>query len=267
TVMSAFVRDVLEQNGVRTPISVVGLGADHILDEDPVPIENLETAGFLFLHASSCFPRKGADVLVKAFCEEFTRRDDVRLVIKTFPNPHNRITEIVEEVCAAHPAHAPIEIIWRTLRPGEMRWLYSQAGCLVSASRGEGFGLPVAEAMLTGCPVIATIYSGQADICSEANCWPVEFVRVPAHTHVTEGRSWWIEPNLRSLRSQMRALYQASRVRRLEATAEAHRSVERRFTWARVAERHWRAWSDALGRAGIQPAIAKPARLGFVTSW
>ena len=46
------------------------------------------------------------------------------------------------------PRHAPIQVISTPLDPGEMRYLYTHAGCLVSASRGEGFGLPVAEAML-----------------------------------------------------------------------------------------------------------------------
>ena len=40
----------------------------------------------------------------------------------------------------------------------------THAGCLVSGQPRRGFRLPVAEAMLVGCPVIATIYSGQADI-------------------------------------------------------------------------------------------------------
>ena len=76
-----------------------------------------------------------------------------------------------------------------------MRYLYTHAGCLVSASRGEGFGLPVAEAMLLGCPVIATIYSGQADICRAEHCWPVDYKLEPARTHLTEGNSFWAEPS------------------------------------------------------------------------
>lgn len=39
---------------------------------------------------------------------------------------------------------------------GELRWLYERARALVFLSRDEGFGLPVSEAQLFGCPVIAS---------------------------------------------------------------------------------------------------------------
>ena len=47
-----------------------------------------EATGFIFLHVSSCFPRKGIDVLLSAWGEA-DYHDDVTLLIKTFPNPHN----------------------------------------------------------------------------------------------------------------------------------------------------------------------------------
>ena len=137
---------------------------------------------------------------MRAFCEEFKAGEDVRLIIKTFPNPHNEIEKIVREIDGEYPRHAPIEVISTPLDLGEMRYLYAHAGCLVSASRGEGFGLPVAEAMLVGCPVIATIYSGQADICQAEHCWPVDYKLEPARTHLTEGNSFWAEPSVDSLR-------------------------------------------------------------------
>jgi len=274
TVMSGYVRDVLQNSGVRAPIAVVGLGADHILERAPRRA-GLDTSGFVFLNVSSCFPRKAPEVLIRAFCEEFTRRDDVRLIVKTFENPHNRIREIVDEADSRWPSHAPIEVVFRPLELDEMRWLYEQSGALVSASRGEGFGLPVAEAMLTGCPVIATVYSGQADICPEGSCWPVEYRLEPARTHLTEGESYWAEPVLDSLRAQMRAVYQASGAELRRRTALAKEFVSQRFTWRQTAERHWAACCQALEnrerplRALSQALVSsnKARRIGFVTSW
>lgn len=271
TVMSAFVRDVLQANGVQVPISVVGLGADHILQADAVPVSGFEFRGFTFLHVSSCFPRKAADVLVREFCQEFTRTDDVRLVIKTFDNPHNRIREIVAEASAAWPRHAPIEILWDSCGLGEMRWLYEQAGCLVLASRGEGFGLPVAEAMLTECPVIATIYSGLSDICSEETCWPVEYKLTEARTHLTEGASYWADPVPGSLREQLRSVYEASESEKRRKTDLAREFVRSRFTWTGVAQRHQYACEKALAEkfkpSRVIPASGAAYRIGFVSSW
>jgi glycosyltransferase involved in cell wall biosynthesis len=111
TVMSRYVMQVLRDNGVTVPIEVVGLGADHILESRPVPVEFLRPGSFHFLHVSSCFPRKGADVLVRAFCEEFRHTDDACLIVKTFPNPHNRIEELVREADRRYRRHAPIRIL------------------------------------------------------------------------------------------------------------------------------------------------------------
>jgi glycosyltransferase involved in cell wall biosynthesis len=271
TTVSTFVRDVLRRNGVRIPVEVVGNGADHILSVAPKPPAAPPPAAFDFLHVSSCFPRKAPEILVRAFCLEFTRRDDVRLLIKTFPNPHNEIERIVAEFEAQYPDHAPIEIVATPLDPGEMRHLYERAGCLVSASRGEGFGLPVAEAMFTGCPVIATIHSGQADTCAPEHCWPVEFGLEPARTHLTEDASLWANPQLDSLREQMRNVYQATAAERLQKTTLAREFVADRFTWKRVAERHWDYCRTALEArreraAHIVVEGAGPA-IGFVTTW
>ena len=271
TVMSQFVRQVLHQNGVRIPVVPVGLGADHVLAAQGVPVPEVVDGDFIFLHVSSCFPRKAADVLVKAFCQEFSRRENVRLVIKTFDNPHNNLKEVLAETFRDYPAHPPVDVIWRSLAPGEMRWLYEHAGCLVSASRGEGFGLPVAEAMFARCPVIATIYSGQAEMCTPENCWPVEYRLEQARTHLTQGSSLWAEPALHSLRRQMRNVYGATAEERRRRTEAAFLQVQRQFTWRKVAERHLEACKDVQSRGGARKADARKRdgrfRIGFITTW
>jgi glycosyltransferase involved in cell wall biosynthesis len=272
TVMSEYVRDVLARNGVTVPIEVVGLGAAHILSEPAKPVVSLGAETFDFLQVSSCFPRKAADVLVRAFCEEFKTSENVRLIIKTFANPHNEIEQSVREIDGAYLRHGPIEVISTPLDLGEMRYLYTHAGCLVSASRGEGFGLPVAEAMLLGCPVIATIYSGQADICRTEHCWPVDYKLEPARTHLTEGKSFWAEPSMDSLRQRMRSVYNASAQERTEKTQRARQFVLDRFTWQKVAERHWgfcKAALDSARDAGGPIRVRADAErsIGFVTTW
>jgi glycosyltransferase involved in cell wall biosynthesis len=273
TVVSNYVREVLVRNGVTVPVEVVGNGADHILSAAARPVEWFRNDCFNFLHISSCFPRKAADVLVRAFCAEFTSRDDVRLVIKTFPNPHNEVERVVREVGQEYPRHAPIDLIFQSIDVAEMLYLYENAGCLVSASRGEGFGLPVAEAMLAGCPVIATIYSGQADICRPEHCWPVDYQLEPARTHLTEGSSLWANPVLGSLRAQMRNLYSSRQQERDTKTLAARDFVLNRFTWNAVSERHWEYCHTALaskctssGR-GVPGVESATQYIGFVTTW
>ena len=94
TVTSRYVAKVLRDNGVHVPIAVVGNGIDQILaDQAPPAVAASGHGPFTFLHISSGFPRKGLDVLLKAWGTAFTHGDRVRLIIKTFRNIHNRIED------------------------------------------------------------------------------------------------------------------------------------------------------------------------------
>lgn len=53
----------------------------------------------------------------------------------------------------------------------EIRDLYSNADCFVLPTRGEGFGLPILEAMATGLPVITTDFGGAWDFCHPDLCY------------------------------------------------------------------------------------------------
>ncbi len=101
-VMSQFVADLLRDSGVVVPIEVVGVGV-HRPERGPVDdLPELAGArGFRFLHISAAFPRKGVDLLLRAYFDAFTGADDVSLVLKTYPNPHNEVESDLRHVTAS----------------------------------------------------------------------------------------------------------------------------------------------------------------------
>jgi len=50
----------------------------------------------------------------------------------------------------------------------QLNVLYSYANCLVYPSNYEGFGIPLLEAMRTGCPVVTTNKSSIPEVCGDA---------------------------------------------------------------------------------------------------
>ena len=77
----------------------------------------------------------------------------------------------------------------------ELDALYGLADCYVHPARGEGFGLPVAEAMAAGVPVIAVAHAGLADFVSEETAVTVPFTLAPAESHFGLAGSMWAEPD------------------------------------------------------------------------
>ncbi|MDQ7783784.1 MAG: glycosyltransferase family 4 protein [Desulfomonilaceae bacterium] len=75
--------------------------------------------------------------------------------------------------------------------------LINACDCLVSLHRSEGFGLPIAEAMYLGKPVIATGYSGNMDFMNTENSFPVRFELIELDEDVGpfEKGSHWAEPD------------------------------------------------------------------------
>lgn len=201
---SEYTRIALENAGVTVPVVTIGNGIDHLLATRPEPVAGLAADRFRFLHVSSCFPRKGADVLLRAFAEEFGADEPVELLIKTFNNVHNTVEADLAALRAGTGRLPAARICKEPFSAGQMRWLYESSQCLVAPSRGEGFLLPAAEAMLLHVPVITTAHGGQLDFCTEETAWLVSVTLGPSASHMGLRNSLWAEPDLASLRARMR---------------------------------------------------------------
>ncbi len=263
TVVSTQTRRFLQDAGVEVPIAVVGNGIDHLSALTPEPLPRPLPGGFRFLHVSSCFPRKGADVLLEAYGRAFRDFQDVALIIKTFPNPHNRILEQLASRRAADPHYPQLEVILDDWTPGQMAALYQACQVVVAPSRGEGFGLPIAEAMLHERPVITTRWGGHLDFCDEETAWLIDQRPAYARTHLAVPDSLWAEPDPEHLAQLLRELYQASPQALAPRLQRARARVEERYTWAQVAQRT----RAALARIESQPGPLPEARVGWVSTW
>jgi glycosyltransferase involved in cell wall biosynthesis len=266
TTMSHYVRKVLIDNGVSVPIAVAGVGVDHWerVAVDPDYRLPVSEPGFALLHVSSCFPRKGIDVLLKAWGEAFSDKDDATLIIKTFPNPHNNAAELLQAARSAKPNYPRVVLIEEDLSDSELKSLMQACDALVSPSRGEGFGLPIAEAMLSGLPVIATGYGGHMDFCDHENAWLVDFNFARARTHFALSDSIWAEPDCEDLARQLRAVYDATPEERRRRALAGRDRLLGHYSWEQVARR---VMDAALEWKHPGPEAESVHRIGWVSSW
>ncbi len=262
TVMSEHVRKVMIDNGVTVPMAVSGLGVDHWESVTPDTRFVLNAGKFRFLHVSSCFPRKGADILLEAYGRAFSAADDVSLIIKTFPNPHNEIHRWLEEAREKNPGLPDVRILEDDFSDGELKALYGQCHVLVAPSRAEGFGLPMAEAMLSGLAVITTGWSGQVDFCTPETAWLVDYSFERAKTHFGLPDSVWATPDVGHLAQVMREVYETpGKIRDLRISA-GRGLLMKRFRWSHAADR----MVQAARTWACMPELPEP-RIGWVTTW
>jgi len=262
TCLSGHVRKVLVDNGVEIPLAVSGCGVDHWQRIEPDPGFRLEARGFRFLHVSSCFPRKGADLLLAAYGQAFTGSDDVSLVIKTFSNPHNDIHRWLASARAARPDFPEVLVIEEDLSEARLKALYQQCQVLVAPSRAEGFGLPLAEALLSGLAVVTTGWGGQLDFCNDRTAWLVDYRFAPARSHFELFDSVWAEADVDHLGQCLRAVHAAPEDERRGRSAAGREALLARFTWRHAVQR-----LVAAARCWSEPQPPSEPRLGWVTTW
>jgi glycosyltransferase involved in cell wall biosynthesis len=261
-VPSQHVRAVLRASGVAIPIAVVPLGVDPLYGQDaPVPDDLPTRKRFRFLHVSSGLPRKGCDVLLRAYAAEFSASDDAALVVKTLPQFDHDVAARIRRLQLLTFRCPEILHIDRDIHAAGMHALYRDTHALVHPARAEGFGLPVAEAMLAGVPVIVTQYGGPLDFCTPETATFVGGRKVPSDSPFRVPDAEWFEPDETALRAAMRAAYDApdDPGRRARA-ARARQFVASELTWENAARRTVAALQAA---AGSEPMV----RTGLVTTW
>ncbi len=262
TCLSRHVQKIMVDHGVTVPLSVSGCGVDHWERIAPEKEYHLHGKSFRFLHVSSCFPRKGADLLLEAYGRLFTCDDDVTLVIKTFANPHNRIHEWLADARAGRDDYPEVLIIEDDLTDSRLKALYNHCHALVAPSKAEGFGLPMAEAMLSQLAVITTGWGGQLDFCNEETAWLVDYAFEVATTHFGLFDSVWAVPDVQQLAMTMREVYDLPADQRKQRAARGRKMLLETFRWSDVAQRlidSARAWAQS-------PPLPEP-RIGWVSTW
>ncbi|MBK9714135.1 MAG: glycosyltransferase [Kouleothrix sp.] len=169
---TAWGAEVFRSSGVARPVHVVPLGIDAARFRPAEPRQRLRDRT-IFLSVFEWGDRKGWDVLLRAYRAAFRPSDPVLLLLKIdcrMPAP-NPIQAIARELPAPAP---PVGLIYnQPLDAARLVELYQSADCFVLPTRGEGWGMPILEAMACGVPAIATDWGGQTAFLSAENGYPL----------------------------------------------------------------------------------------------
>lgn len=227
-VPSTFTKNVLEKSGdVKVPIHVVH---EYFIDEilsNPTELHNVKfDTNFNFLivgqlnSASADADRKNIFNTIDCLIKTFHNNPDVGIIIKT---NMGKGTTIDRKICinifnqmklAIKTKYKnKIYLLHGNMTKSEIASLYThpQIKCLVSATRGEGFGLPLIEAAASGLPVLATNWSGHLDFLKN-NFIKIDYTLKDIPDSRIDNRIFfkgqkWAEPNLNDMSNKLKDVF------------------------------------------------------------
>ena len=206
----------------------------HVMDDsivNPVEMPHLGKVlkdKFVVFSMSQWNNRKGFDKLVQSFSMEFSGQDDAILVIKTYLNlmedylkqvplerQRDMIASEIKDLKSSVYMHdgqsskANILLLADALPFEQISWLYEKSDIFALLTRGEGFGLTIAESLLHKTPVLVPRATGYMDFTHQNAAffvdghWSPYLARPEYHCDMN-----WFEPHILSARKELRRAYE-----------------------------------------------------------
>jgi GT2 family glycosyltransferase len=238
-VPSEFNRRGFLDSGVKRPVHLVPLGVD-VRYFHPGTTAYPNPAGeFMFLALFEWGERKEPGLLLRAFNDEFSAREPVRLLCKVInTDPSLRLKKEIRRL-GLRAAGGKISYLFNLEFPHyQLGALYRSADAFVSVSRGEGWNMPLMEAMACGLPAIATDWGAHQEFVHEGIAYPLRVRRlVPAVAKCPYYSGFrWADPDPEHLRFLLRHVYENRDEARARGQAAA-REMAARWTWDAAAQK------------------------------
>ncbi|MCC7434219.1 MAG: glycosyltransferase [Methanoregulaceae archaeon] len=262
---SNFTRNAYVQSGVPAErVRVLPLGFDERVfnvEQPRTPYDpGSDGAEFTFLYVGGTIERKGIDILMRAFLEEFRRSDPVRLIVKDSGTKHVYIHNNQREpiLKVVNDPNAPrVTYIEDDLSPQELSKLMRSCDCIVQPYRAEGFCLPVLEGMACGLATIVTFGGPTDDLVLHSCGWKVASQRVQiAQLPGLESRDdqGWLEPDQADVQRALREAFENPKL--TTEMGQNAAQIAKLWGWDTVAADYSRRIAELKERAKAPHAMA-----------
>ena len=213
--------DAIRNSGIDKPIYIIPEAVDiNIGDVQPYKIPMMTGEQYRFYSVFEWTERKNPLALLEAYWREFEHTDGVALVIKTYvDNFMKDKRRVIDEQIAQLKRrvklekYAPMYLFRNLIGRNQIYSFHKTFDCFVSTHRGEGWGIPQMEAMLTGNPIISTGWGGIHEYVTDqesAYLLPYEMVKLESNSR---NQQWyrddqnWCDVKVDDIRKVMRHVF------------------------------------------------------------
>lgn len=235
-VPSTFTKNVLKRSGIFTkPISVIPEWYNNnivnksevskVLNDERYDNISEDFSILMIGTLTSQNPqddRKNLVNTIKWVTEEFQGQEDVSIVLKT---NFGKGTTSDRKLCKEYLGNLKrqlgtsefpkLKLLHGNMSSKEIAAIYNhhKIKLYVSATRGEGYGLPLIEAAVAGLPIVATNWSGHLEFLNREYFGAVDYNLVELTPDRIDGRIFekgfrWAEPSENSFKREIRKVYE-----------------------------------------------------------
>ncbi len=226
--------EVFKNCGVTVPVKKV----EHTIDlgqfqnVQPFDLGSLNSK-FKFYSIFQWTERKNPSGIIKAFISEFSKNENVSLILKTYhldnsPSDRQSVERVITELSKQLHTddHPPINLIHKMLSRSEVLALHSACDVMVLPHRAEGWSCTHFESLAMGNPTIGTRFGGNTEFMTDDNSLLLDYQLTPVSGMpwpIYSGKGMWADPSLDHLRKLMRRAY-------TDYTAEKYNVMSQRIS-------------------------------------
>lgn len=234
-----FNRHALVRSGVTKPVHVMPLGVD-VDHFHPEIVRYPSPRGeYVFMTNFEWGERKQPELLLKVFNQIFSAREPVVLICKVMNRDRRINVRGSIRTMRLKKTGGRIAMIYNREFPyHQMAAFYRSADCYISAGRGEGWDMPLVEAMACGLPAIATDWGAHTQFITGSNSYPLRIRgTIPAKSVCPYYDGFtWADPDPEHLSFLLRHIFEnAEEARRKGQLAAAE--MRACWTWHHAARR------------------------------
>ena len=218
--------DALKASAINGGITIPVIPTYHTLDIDEwskdgptLEINEIPDGCIKFLFIGNFIARKNLEQLLLGFSVAFEGVQDVALVVKTWAhtndaNGKKHVAEAIKHFynkATGLSSKPKVSIITDILEESQIIALIRSCDAYVSVSRGEGFDLPLMQAMAMERLVIATDFLAHKDYMTDSNSIKVKYTLTPcvdAAAPLYDSYQNWSAPDMGDFITKLKHSYE-----------------------------------------------------------